>query len=102
MTSDHGRSLRLAGNLCAGESAGLHRAARLRDTDTGPGGTGIAHGRPEFILAESQRVFGTVADADYLRGRDRDSFSRSLAWTWVSSLSVEVQNYWSGSGRVGS
>lgn len=61
-----------------------------------------SHGRPEFLLAESQRVFGTVADADYLRDRDRDSLSRSLAWTWVSSLSVEVQNYWSGSGRVGS
>ncbi|MFT3969011.1 MAG: Fic family protein [Micropruina sp.] len=55
---------------------------QLRTTDTGPGGTGIAHCRPEFIRAETDRVFGTLTEADYLRGRDRDAFSRGLAWTW--------------------
>lgn len=55
---------------------------QLRTTDTGPGGTGIAHCRPEFIRAETDRVFGALADEDYLRGRDRDAFSRGLAWTW--------------------
>ncbi len=55
---------------------------QLRDTDTGPGGTGIAHCRPEFIVAEANRVFGALAEADYLRGRDRDAFSRGLAWAW--------------------
>lgn len=55
---------------------------QLRETDTGPGGTGIAHCRPEFIRAEAHRVFTALAEADYLRGRDRDAFSRSLAWTW--------------------
>lgn len=55
---------------------------QLRETDTGPGGTGIAHRRPEFIRAEADRVFGALAEADYLGGRDRDAFSRALAWTW--------------------
>ncbi|MFT4296976.1 MAG: Fic family protein [Micropruina sp.] len=55
---------------------------RLRTTDTGPGGTGIAHCRPEFIRAEADRVFGELATSDHLRGRDRDAFSRGLAWTW--------------------
>lgn len=55
---------------------------RLRDTDTGPGGTGIAHCRPEFISAEAARVFEALADADYLRRRDRAGFCRGLAWTW--------------------
>ncbi len=34
----------------------------IRDTDTHPGGTGIAHCRPPFIVAEAERVFGTLAD----------------------------------------
>ncbi|MFT4218739.1 MAG: Fic family protein [Micropruina sp.] len=55
---------------------------QLRTTDTGPGGTGIAHCRPEFIRAEADRVFATLAASDHLRGRDRDAFSRALAWTW--------------------
>lgn len=55
---------------------------QLRTTDTGPGGTGIAHCRPEFIVAEADRIFSSLADADYLRGRDKDAFSRALAWTW--------------------
>lgn len=55
---------------------------RLRDTNTGPGGTGIAHCLPEFIPAEVARVFGALSGANYLRGRDRSEFSAGLAWTW--------------------
>ncbi|MFT3860870.1 Fic/DOC family protein [Micropruina sp.] len=55
---------------------------QLRTADTGPGGTGIAHCRPEFIRAETDRVFGTLAEESFLRGRDRDAFSRGLTWTW--------------------
>lgn len=55
---------------------------QLRETDTGPGGTGIAHCRPEFIPAEAARIFGALADMEFLRGRDRDGFSVGLAWAW--------------------
>ena len=55
---------------------------QLRDTDTGPGGTGIAHCRPQFIPAEAERIFTALRDQDYLHGRDADSFSRGLAWVW--------------------
>lgn len=55
---------------------------RLRDTNTGPGGTGIAHCVPEFIPDEASRVFGALDRMDYLRGRDRAGFSAGLAWTW--------------------
>ncbi len=55
---------------------------QLRTTDTGPGGTGIAHCRPEFIVAEATRIFAALADQDWLRDRDSDAFSRGLAWTW--------------------
>lgn len=55
---------------------------QLRDTDTGPGGTGIAHCRPEHIPAEADRIFTALADMDYLRGRDADAFSAGLAWVW--------------------
>lgn len=55
---------------------------QLRTTDTGPGGTGIAHCRPEFVVAEATRIFTVLAEMDRLRGRDRDGFSRDLAWVW--------------------
>ena len=55
---------------------------QLRATDTGPGGTGIAHCRPEFIVAEANRIFTALADQEWLRDRDRDAFSRGLAWAW--------------------
>ncbi|MHB1173235.1 MAG: Fic/DOC family protein [Lacisediminihabitans sp.] len=55
---------------------------QLRDTDTGPGGTGIAHCRPEYIPAEADRIFTALAGMDYLRGRDTDEFSKGLAWVW--------------------
>lgn len=55
---------------------------QLRDTDTGPGGTGIAHCRPEFIPAEADRIFTALGGMDYLRGRDADEFSKGLAWVW--------------------
>ena len=61
---------------------------RLRDTDTGPGGTGIAHARPEFIPAEAQRIFSALADTDWLRGRDADAFSRGLAWAWGETTAL--------------
>jgi cell filamentation protein len=63
-------------------------AGEIRTTDTGPGGTGIAHCRPEFILPEADRIFTTLVDADYLRHLDRAAFSAGLAETWgeVSAL----------------
>lgn len=55
----------------------------LRDTDTGPGGTTIAHCRPPFIGTEAGRIFTTLADdLDLLRARDADAFSAGLAWVW--------------------
>lgn len=61
---------------------------QLRDTDTGPGGTGIAHARPEFIPAEAQRIFGALADAEWLRDRDADAFSTGLAWAWGETTAL--------------
>ncbi len=58
------------------------RGGRLRDTNTGPGGTGIAHCVPEFIPVETDRVLDALARMDHLRGRDRAGFSEGLAWTW--------------------
>lgn len=55
---------------------------QVRDTDTGPGGTAIAHCRPEFIPAEANRIFTALGGMDYLRGRDADDFSKGLAWVW--------------------
>lgn len=55
---------------------------KLRDTDTGPGGTGLANCRPAFIPAEAERIFAALRDADSLRDRDADGFSRGLAWVW--------------------
>ncbi|MCI2265874.1 Fic family protein [Sediminivirga luteola] len=43
---------------------------QLRTTDTGPGGTGLAHCRPEFIPAEAERIFTALHRMDYLRGRE--------------------------------
>lgn len=55
----------------------------LRETDTGPGGTGLAHCRPPFIPAEADRIFTTLADElGFLRDRDADDFSVGLAWVW--------------------
>ena len=55
----------------------------LRDTDTGPGGTGLAHCRPQFIPAEAGRIFTTLAnELGLLRDRDADGFSAGLAWVW--------------------
>lgn len=56
---------------------------QLRDTDTGPGGTGLAHCRPQFIPAEADRIFTALTDdLGLLRGRDADAFSAGLAWVW--------------------
>lgn len=56
---------------------------QLRVSDTGPGGTGLAHCRPEFIPAEADRIFTTLSDdLGFLRERDADSFSTGLAWVW--------------------
>ncbi|MFT3871528.1 MAG: Fic family protein [Nocardioides sp.] len=55
---------------------------QLRDTDTKPGGTGIAHCRPQFIGAEAERIFTALAERDHLRGLDADAFSAGLAWAW--------------------
>lgn len=61
---------------------------RLRDTDTGPGGTGIAHCRPQFIPAEADRIFTALAGADHLRGRDADAFATGLAWVWGDTTAL--------------
>lgn len=61
---------------------------QLRDTDTGPGQTGIAHARPEFIPVEADRVFGALAEMHYLRDRDADAFSQGLAWVWGEATAL--------------
>ncbi|MFV0372886.1 Fic/DOC family protein [Microbacterium sp.] len=60
----------------------------IRDTDTHPGGTGIAHCRPQFIVAEAERVFGELASRDYLRGLEADAFSDGLAWVWGETTAI--------------
>lgn len=60
----------------------------IRDTDTHPGGTGIAHCRPAFILPETERVFGALAERDHLRGLDADAFSDGLAWVWGETTAI--------------
>ena len=61
---------------------------QLRDTDTGPGGTGIAHCRPEFILAETERVFAQLQRWNFLIGLDRATFARRLAWLWGETTAI--------------
>lgn len=61
---------------------------QVRDTDTGPGGTGIAHCRPEFIESETSRVFTRLASLDYLRGLEIDEFSEGLAWVWGEMTAI--------------
>lgn len=60
----------------------------IRETDTHPGGTGIAHCRPAFIVPEAERVFGILAERDYLRGLDADAFSDGLAWVWGETTAI--------------
>ncbi|MDO5619689.1 Fic/DOC family protein [Kocuria sp.] len=60
----------------------------IRTTDTHPGGTGIAHCRPQFIVPETERVFGALAERDYLRGLDADAFSDGLAWVWGETTAI--------------
>lgn len=60
----------------------------LRDTDTHPAGTGIAHCRPAFILPEAERVFGALRDGGFLRGLDADAFSDGLAWVWGETTAI--------------
>lgn len=60
----------------------------IRHSDTHPGGTGIAHCRPQFIVAEAERVFGGLAARDNLRGLDADAFSDGLAWVWGETTAI--------------
>jgi len=60
----------------------------IRTTDTHPGGTGIAHCRPQFIVPETDRVFDALAQRDYLRGLDVDAFSDGLAWVWGETTAI--------------
>ena len=56
---------------------------QLRASDTGPGGAGLAHCRPQFIPAEAARIFAALSDdLEFLRDRDVDAFSEGLAWVW--------------------
>ena len=61
---------------------------QIRDTDTHPGGTGIAHCRPAFIIPETDRVFGVLAERDFLRGLDADAFSEGLSWVWGETTAI--------------
>lgn len=65
-------------------------AGEIRDTDTHPGGTGIIHCRPQFIVGEAERVFGQLAARDHLRGLDADAFSDGLAWVWGETTSIHA------------
>ncbi|HZK06072.1 MAG TPA: Fic family protein [Actinomycetaceae bacterium] len=65
-------------------------AGEVRDTDTHPGGTGIIHCRPQFIVSEAERVFGQLTARDYLRGLDADAFSDGLAWVWGETTSIHA------------
>ena len=65
-------------------------AGEVRDTDTHPGGTGIIHCRPQFIVGEAERVFGHLAARDYLRDLDADAFSDGLAWAWGETTSIHA------------
>ena len=60
----------------------------IRDTDTHPGGTGIAHCRPAFIIPETERVFGVLAERDFLHGLDADAFSEGLSWVWGETTAI--------------
>jgi len=60
----------------------------IRDTDTHPGGTGIAHCRPPFIVPEAERVFGELAARSHLRDLDEDAFSEGLAWVWGETTAI--------------
>lgn len=60
----------------------------LRDTDTRPGGTGIAHCRPQFIVPEADRLFGILTERDHLRGLSADAFSDGLAWVWGETTAI--------------
>ena len=60
----------------------------IRDTDTHPGGTGIAHCRPQFIVPEAERVFDALAARDHLRGLDADAFADGLAWVWGETTAI--------------
>ncbi|OZB80896.1 MAG: hypothetical protein B7X41_17365 [Microbacterium sp. 14-71-5] len=61
---------------------------QLRDTDTGPAGTGLAHCRPEFIPAEAERIFGRLAAEQRLTGLDRDAFAGRLSWVWGETTAL--------------
>lgn len=60
----------------------------IRDTDTHPGGTGIAHCRPQFIVPEAERIFGILAGSNWLRALDADEFSEGLAWVWGETTAI--------------
>ena len=51
----------------------------IRDTDIHPGGRGIAHCLPQFIIPENDRAFDALAARDYLRGFAADVCSNGLS-----------------------
>lgn len=60
----------------------LEWAGEIRDVDVAAGNTSIAYCRPEFIRANLEALFDRLADEDYLRGLDRESFAFALAERW--------------------
>ena len=61
------------------QDMGYGWAGKLRDVDTGTTNTGLVHCRPQFLQAESDRVFGAIRDDSLLRGMGKDQFCDRLA-----------------------
>lgn len=57
-------------------------AGRLRDTDVGAGGTGIAYCRPIYIEQELRAFYERLGREDYLRGLGTSMFAARLAERW--------------------
>lgn len=91
------REFPIAGDFDLAHLRAIHRhltqdlytwGGELRETDTGPAGTGLAHCRPEFIPAEAERIFGQLASMGRLVGFNREEFSRGLAWVWGETTAL--------------
>ncbi|WJJ14649.1 Fic family protein (plasmid) [Prescottella equi] len=57
-------------------------AGELRTSSTQPGGIEIPHEHPDHIEDKARELFTELADADHLRGLDRDEFTHQLGAYW--------------------
>lgn len=48
----------------------------------------IAHCRPQFIVSEAERVFGALAERDYLRGLDAGAFADGPSRVWGETTAI--------------